>query len=286
VRPVVEQVLREKLLEFLEETPSAAQKVIQKGVLAAEARMAARAARETVLRKGLLEGIGLPGKLADCQVEDPAEAELFIVEGDSAGGSAKQARDRRFQAILPLWGKGLNVEKSRLDKILEHQGTRDLIMAIGMGIGEEFEMEKLRYGKIIIMSDADVDGSHITALHLTLFFRYMRALVEAGHIYLAQPPLYKVIRGKTAAYAFSDKERDQLLKEMEGAKVQRFKGLGEMNPEQLWETTMNPETRTLKRIGVEDAQKADETFTMLMGEEVPPRKRFIQTHALAAELDV
>ena len=286
VRPVVEQVLREKLLEFLEETPSAAQKVIQKGVLAAEARMAARAARETVLRKGLLEGIGLPGKLADCQVEDPAEAELFIVEGDSAGGSAKQARDRRFQAILPLWGKGLNVEKSRLDKILEHQGTRDLIMAIGMGIGEEFEMEKLRYGKIIIMSDADVDGSHITALHLTLFFRYMRALVEAGHIYLAQPPLFKVIRGKTAAYAFSDKERDQLLKEMEGAKVQRFKGLGEMNPEQLWETTMNPETRTLKRIGVEDAQKADETFTMLMGEEVPPRKRFIQTHALAAELDV
>jgi len=220
----------------------------------------------------------------DLEVEDTHN--FALSSGVFVHNSAKQARDRKFQAILPLWGKGLNVEKSRLDKILEHQGTRDLIMAIGMGVGEEFEMEKLRYGKIIIMSDADVDGSHITALHLTLFFRYMRPLVEGGHVYLAQPPLFKVIRGKTAAYAFSEKERDQLLKEMEGAKVQRFKGLGEMNPEQLWETTMNPKTRTLKRISVEDAQKADETFTMLMGEEVPPRKRFIQTHALAAELDV
>lgn len=286
VRPIVEQVLREKLYEFLGETPAAAQKIIQKSLLAAEARRAARAARETILRKGVLEGLGLPGKLADCQTEDPEEAELFIVEGDSAGGSAKQARDRRFQAILPLWGKGLNVEKSRLDKILEHQGTRDLITAIGMGIGEEFDLSKIRYGKVIILSDADVDGSHITALHLTLFFRYMRPLIESGHVYLAQPPLFRVSRGKTIAYAFSKEERDKLLSETPGAKVQRFKGLGEMNPDQLWKTTMSPETRTLKLVTIEDAQKADETFTMLMGVEVPPRKRFIQTHALAAELDV
>ena len=286
VRPIVEQVLREKLYEFLGETPSAAQRIVQKGVLAAEARLAARAARETVLRKGILEGLGLPGKLADCQTEDPDEAELYIVEGDSAGGTAKQARDRRFQAILPLWGKGLNVEKSRLDKILEHQGTRDLIMAIGMGIGEDFDLSKLRYGKVIIMNDADVDGSHIMALHLTLFFRYMRPLIDSGHVYLAQPPLFKVTRGKTSAYAFSEEKRAELLKEMPGATVQRFKGLGEMNPDQLWETTMDPKTRTLKRITIEDAQKADETFTMLMGVEVPPRKRFIQTHALKAELDI
>lgn len=286
VRPIVEQVLREKLYEFLGENPPAAQKIVQKGILAAEARLAARAARETVLRKGILEGLGLPGKLADCQTEDPDEAELYIVEGDSAGGSAKQARDRRFQAILPLWGKGLNVEKSRLDKILEHQGTRDLIIAIGMGIGEDFDLSKLRYGKIIIMNDADVDGSHIMALHLTLFFRYMRPLIDSGHVYLAQPPLFKVTRGKTSAYAFSKEERDKLLKEMPGATVQRFKGLGEMNPEQLWETTMDPKTRTLKRVTIEDTQKADETFTMLMGVEVPPRKRFIQTHALKAELDI
>ena len=286
VRPVVEALLREKLYEFLEENPKEAQKIIGKGVLAAEARLAARAARETVLRKGLLDGMGLPGKLADCQTEDPGLAELFLVEGDSAGGSAKMARDRKFQAILPLWGKGLNVEKSRLDKILENQGTRDLIMAIGMGIGEEFDMTKLRYGKVIIMSDADVDGSHITTLRLTLFFRYMHPLVENGHIYLAQPPLFKVTRGKQAEYAFTEKERDEILKRLPDGKVQRFKGLGEMNPEQLWETTMNPETRIIKKVNIEDAQKADETFTMLMGEEVPPRKRFIQTHALAAELDV
>jgi len=286
VRPVVESLLREKLYEFLEENPKEAQKIIGKGTLAAEARLAARAARETVLRKGLLDGMGLPGKLADCQTEDPGLAELFLVEGDSAGGSAKMARDRKFQAILPLWGKGLNVEKSRLDKILENQGTRDLIMAIGMGIGEEFDMTKLRYGKVIIMSDADVDGSHITTLRLTLFFRYMHPLVENGHIYLAQPPLFKVTRGKQAEYAFTEKERDEILKRLPDGKVQRFKGLGEMNPEQLWETTMNPETRIIKKVNIEDAQKADETFTMLMGEEVPPRKRFIQTHALAAELDV
>ncbi len=286
VRPIVEQVVREKMYEFLEETPSAAQRIIQKGLLAAEARLAARAARETVLRKGVLEGMGLPGKLADCQTEDPAEAELFVVEGDSAGGSAKQGRDRKFQAILPLWGKILNVEKSRLDKMLEHPGIRDLTVAIGMGIGEEFDISKLRYGKVIIMSDADVDGSHIMTLLLTFFFRYMRPLIEQGHVYVAQPPLFRVSRGKDTRYAFTEEERDQLLEEMPGATVQRFKGLGEMNPTQLWETTMNPATRTLKMIKIEDAQKADETFTMLMGEEVAPRKRFIQTHALKAELDV
>jgi DNA gyrase subunit B len=286
VRPVVEQVVREKLFEFLEETPSAAQRIVSKGLLAAEARLAARAARDTVLRKGFLEGMGLPGKLADCQTDDPAEAEIFIVEGDSAGGSAKQGRDRKFQAILPLWGKILNVEKSRLDKMLEHPGIRDLIMAIGMGVGEEFDSAKLRYGKVIIMSDADVDGSHIMTLLLTFFFRYMRPLIDQSHIYIAQPPLFRVSRGKETRYAFSEEERDGFIKEMPGATIQRFKGLGEMNPTQLWETTMNPESRTLKLVQIEDAQKADETFTMLMGEEVAPRKRFIQTHALKAELDV
>jgi DNA gyrase subunit B len=286
VRPAVESVVREKLQEFLKETPKTAQKIVQKVALATKARLAARAARETVLRKGILEGLGLPGKLADCQEEDPNLAEIFIVEGDSAGGSAKQARDRKFQAILPLWGKGLNVEKSRLDKILEQRNTRDLIMALGMGIGEEFKMEKLRYGKIIIMCDADVDGQHIETLHLTFFFRYMRELIEQGHIYLAQPPLYKVMRGKETVYVYSDEEKAAALEKMPKAQVQRFKGLGEMNPGQLWETTMNPSTRTLKRVNIEDAQKADETFTMLMGEEVPPRKKFIQTHALKAKLDV
>jgi len=260
--------------------------MIQKGLLAAQARLAARAARETVLRKGILEGLGLPGKLADCQTEDPNEAELFIVEGDSAGGSAKQGRDRKFQAILPLWGKILNVEKSRLDKMLEHPGIRDLIVAIGMGVGEEFDSSKLRYGKVISMTDADVDGSHIMTLLLTLFFRYMRPLIEEGHVYLAQPPLFRLSRGKETVYAFNEGERDRILERIPGATVQRFKGLGEVSPKQLWETTMNPATRTLKLVRIEDAQKADETFTMLMGEEVPPRKRFIQTHALAAQLDV
>ncbi len=286
VKPVVESVLREKLYEFLEENPQIAQKIVQKAALAAKARLAARAARETVLRKGVLEGLGLPGKLADCQEEDPQLAEIFIVEGDSAGGSAKQGRDRRTQAILPLWGKILNVEKSRLDKMIEHPAIRDLIVALGMGIGEEFDIEKLRYGKIVIMTDADVDGEHIKTLLLTLFFRYMKPLLEESHIYLAQPPLYKVTRGKESIYVYTDQEKEAVLKKMPGAQVQRFKGLGEMNPGQLWETTMNPATRTLKLVTIEDAQKADETFTMLMGEEVPPRKKFIQTHALRAELDI
>jgi DNA gyrase subunit B len=286
VKPAVEAVLREKLREFLEENPKTAQKIVQKGAIAAKARLAARAARETVLRKGVLEGLGLPGKLADCQEESPEKAEIFIVEGDSAGGSAKQGRDRKSQAILPLWGKILNVEKSRLDKMLEHQAIRDLIIALGMGIGEEFDIERIRYGKIIIMTDADVDGEHIKTLLLTLFFRYMRPLIEHSHIYLAQPPLFKVTRGKETQYVYSDREKDKALEKMLNAQVQRFKGLGEMNPSQLWETTMNPTSRTLKLVTIEDAQRADETFTMLMGEEVPPRKKFIQTHALKAELDV
>jgi len=286
VKPAVETTLREKLYEFLEENPQIAQKIFQKGVLASKARLAARAARETVLRKGILEGLSLPGKLADCQEEDPNLAEIFIVEGDSAGGSAKQGRDRRTQAILPLRGKILNVEKSRLDKMLEHSSIRDLIIALGMGIGEEFDIEKLRYGKIIIMTDADVDGQHIETLLLTLFFRYMRLLIERGHMHLAQPPLYKVTRGKEGIYVYTDQEKEAMLKKMPGASIQRFKGLGEMNPEQLWETTMNPATRTLKLVTIEDAQKADEIFTTLMGEEVPPRKKFIQTHALKAELDI
>lgn len=286
VRQIVEGVTRQYLYQYLEENPASAQKILQKVILATKARLAAKAARDTVIRKGVLEGLGLPGKLADCQEENPEIAEIFIVEGDSAGGSAKQGRDRRFQAILPLWGKILNVEKSRMDKILEHQGIRDLIMALGIGVGEELTPEKLRYGKTIIMTDADVDGKHIETLILTFFFRYMRPLVEQGRIYLAMPPLYKISKGKESYYVYSDEEKDLLLTEMPSALVQRFKGLGEMNPEQLWETTMNPESRTLKLINIEDAQKADETFTMLMGEEVPPRKKFIQAHAQYAELDI
>jgi len=286
VKPAVETVLREKLYEFLEENPHVAQRIIQKGALATKARLAARAARESVIRKGVLGGLGLPGKLADCQEEDPNLAEIFLVEGESAGGSAKQGRDRRTQAILPLWGKILNVEKSRLDKMLEHPAIRDLIIALGMGIGEEFDISRLRYGKVISMTDADIDGQHIKTLLLTLFFRYMRPLIEQGHIFLAQPPLYKITRGKESVYVYTDQEKGTVLERMPGASVQRFKGLGEMNPGQLWETTMNPGTRTLKLVTIEDAQKADEIFTALMGEEVPPRKKFIQTHALKAELDV
>jgi len=288
VRPAVESVLNSSLMEYLEEHPKEAKRIIEKNILAARAREAARAARETVIRKGALEGGGLPGKLADCQIKDPAKAELFVVEGDSAGGSAKQGRDRHFQAVLPLKGKILNTERNQLDRIIKFEEIKNLIIALGMGIGEATNAEKLRYKKIIIMNDADVDGEHITTLVLTLFFRHLPHVIETGNLFIAQSPLYRIQTGKTHRYVYTDEEKDRLLKELGNkvSNVQRFKGLGEMNPEQLWDTTMNPETRTLKKITVEDAAAADEVFNMLMGKEVAPRKRFIQTHAKAAELDI
>ena len=247
----------------------------------AKAREAARKARENVRRKTGLESASLPGKLADCQSKDRSETEIYIVEGDSAGGSAKQGRDRKFQAILPLWGKMLNVEKARLDKVYGNDKLTPVITALGAGIGDEFDTEKLRYDKIIIMADADVDGSHIRTLLLTFFFRYMRPLIEQGHVYIAQPPLYRISKGKdTHYYAYTDQERDDLLAKIEGkTTIQRYKGLGEMDPEQLWETTMNPETRTMLRVELNDAQEADETFSILMGDQVEPRREFIETNA-------
>lgn len=293
VRPAVENIVGKSLQIYLEEHPQEAGKIIGKSILAAEARAAARKARETVQRKGALASSALPGKLADCQEKDPAKSELYIVEGDSAGGSAKQARSREFQAILPLRGKPINSEKARLDKVLKNDKLRDLIIALGTGISEELNLDKLRYQRIILMNDADVDGEHITTLVLTFLFRQFRELIEKGYIYVAQPPLYRIQKGKEITYVYSDEEKDQLLTKLPippasptPPKIQRFKGLGEMNPEQLWETTMNPETRILKQITIEDAAEADATFTMLMGEEVPPRKRFIQAHAHQALLDV
>lgn len=287
VKPIVESVLRSSLESYLEENPQDAQRILSKNILAAEARKAARAARETVIRKGALEGSTLPGKLADCQERDPELAELFIVEGDSAGGSAKQGRDRKFQAILPIGGKILNTERNRLDKILNFEELRDLIIAIGIGIGESLNPEKLRYNKIVIMTDADVDGEHILTLLLTFFFRHLPSVIESRYLFIAQPPLYRIQKGKETHYALSEQEKDKLVVELsDHLTIQRFKGLGEMNPEQLWETTMNPKTRLLKQVTIEDAQKADEVFNMLMGEEVLPRKRFIQTHAKTAELDI
>ena len=251
--------------------------------------MAAKAARQTVLRKGALEGLALPGKLADCLSRKPEESEIYIVEGDSAGGSSKMARDRRFQAILPLRGKILNVERARLDKMLASKEIKALIIAMGTGIGEDFDIEKLRYHRIVIMTDADVDGAHIRTLLLTFFYRHFRPIVDAGHIYIAQPPLYKISYGKNNHYAYSDDQRDKILKEIGKTNpvIQRYKGLGEMNPEQLWETTMNPQNRTLLQVAVEEAHEADKTLDILMGEEVEPRKKFIQTHAKAAKnLDI
>ncbi len=280
VKGIVESVVNEGLSRFFEENPSVARKIIEKCVLAARAREAARKARELARRKSALDGEGLPGKLADCQERDPAKSELYIVEGDSAGGSAKQGRDRRFQAILPLRGKILNVEKTRLDRILKNDEIRAMITAIGAGIGDEFDPDKVRYHKIIIMTDADVDGAHIRTLLLTFFYRYMLPLIERGYVYIAQPPLYRVTKGKKEYYAYSDAELEELLKKLgSGAVVQRYKGLGEMNPEQLWETTMNPERRTLLQVTVEDAVEADRIFSILMGEQVEPRKAFIQAHA-------
>lgn len=289
VRQAVETVTKDGLERFFEENPKDAQAIVEKNILSLKARMAAKAARDTVLRKTALEGGGvLPGKLADCSKKNAEETELFIVEGDSAGGSAKQGRNREFQAILPLFGKPLNSERARLDKIIENDRLKSLVIALGAGIGEQYNPEKLRYNKLIIMSDADIDGAHIQTLYLTFFYRHMPEMIEGAHVYLAAPPLYKAVNGKEKAYLFDDAEREKFLKTEKGQKamIQRFKGLGEMNAEELWETTMNPQTRRLKRITIDDAAKADEVFTMLMGNEVPPRKRFIQTHARTANIDI
>ena len=312
VRSAVEAVFNEKLTEYLEENPNDAKNIIGKGMLAARARLASRAARDTVLRKGALEGMTLPGKLADCSSRNAENSEIYIVEGDSAGGSAKQGRDRHTQAILPLRGKILNVEQARLDRMLSNNEIKALIIALGTGIGETFDIEKLRYHKIVIMTDADVDGAHIRTLLLTLFYRYFKPLIEAGNIYIAQPPLYKLTRGKDIRYAYTDSEKEEIYKEWgidlnvqdddeeedddneaaaeekeEVSKtkkskkvgVQRYKGLGEMNPDQLWETTMDPERRTMLRVTIQDAEMADSIFDTLMGSEVLPRRKFIQTHA-------
>lgn len=281
-RTATESIFSEEFSKFLLENPSVARQIVEKGVLAARARLAAKKARELTRRKNALEVSSLPGKLADCSSKDASISELYIVEGDSAGGSAKTGRDRHFQAILPLRGKILNVEKARLDKILSNNEIRTLITAIGTGIGEDFDIEKARYHKIFIMTDADVDGAHIRTLLLTFFYRYMRPLIEKGYIYIAQPPLYQIKQGKTVRYAYSDRERDQILAEL-GDKpkpeIQRYKGLGEMNPEQLWETTMDPETRTVLQVNLEDAIEADEIFNILMGDKVEPRREFIQENA-------
>ncbi|MBI5354660.1 MAG: DNA topoisomerase (ATP-hydrolyzing) subunit B [Chloroflexi bacterium] len=276
----VTQVVGEAFSTFLEENPQAAKAIIAKCLTSARARDAARKARDLVIRKSALESLTLPGKLADCSERDSSKTELYIVEGDSAGGSAKQGRDRHFQAILPLRGKILNTERARLDKILGNNEVKSLISALGTGIGDNFDLEGLRYGRIIIMTDADVDGSHIRTLLLTFFFRYMPHLIEDGHLYIAQPPLYRIAYKNQVKYAYSDKEKDKAVKEYgEKVGIQRYKGLGEMNPEQLWETTMNPNNRTLLLVTVEDAVEADHTFDMLMGDAVDPRKKFIQTHA-------
>ena len=308
VKSIVETIVGEKLSEFLEENPSVGKKVIEKCMRAAEAREAARKARDLVRRKNALDSMHLPGKLADCSINDPEHCEIYIVEGDSAGGSAKQGRDRRFQAILPIKGKILNVEKAKLNKILENQEIQAMIAAIGAGIGEDFNPEKSRYGKIILMTDADVDGSHIRTLLLTFFYRHMKELITFGKVYIAQPPLYKVKKGKEEHYAFDDDERDKILKQFKkdikakagiedegevdeegqpkGVVISRYKGLGEMNPEQLWSTTMNPETRTVLQVSVESAAAADKIFETLMGDAVEPRREFIEKHAKYANLDI
>ncbi len=291
VQSAVYQIVKPALETYLEEHPQTAKTIIAKVLLAARARLAARAARDAIVRKGALEGMTLPGKLADCQSKDPALSELFIVEGDSAGGSAKQGRDRAHQAILPLGGKILNTERARLDKIVEFEELKDLIVALGVGIGETINPDKLRYHRIVIMTDADVDGAHISTLLLTFFFRHLRPVIDGGYIYMAMPPLYKIAHGKVEKYVYTDQEKEDYLATLEkGVRekvgIQRYKGLGEMNAEQLWETTMNPASRTLKKVLVEDAARADEVFSILMGEEVAPRKKFIQTHSKLANLDV
>jgi len=301
VRSIVEMLVGEKLGEYLEENPAVGKKIIEKCARAAEAREAARKARDLVRRKNVLDSMHLPGKLADCSISDPEHTEIYIVEGDSAGGSAKQGRDRRFQAILPLKGKILNVEKAKMTKILENNEIKSMIAAIGAGIGLEFDAEKARYGKIIIMTDADVDGSHIRTLILTFLYRYMQELVKTGRIYIAQPPLYKIKKGKEEIYAYNDDERDKILIRFKGnssdknedtesnlpkgVSISRYKGLGEMNPEQLWETTMNPETRTVLQVNIESASAADKIFETLMGDDVEPRRAFIEKNAKYANID-
>lgn len=289
VRGIVDSIVSEGLSEYFEENPVISKKIIEKSIMASRAREAARKARELTRRKNALEVSSLPGKLADCSVKDPEQAEIYLVEGDSAGGSAKQGRDRRFQAILPLRGKILNVEKARLDKILNNEEIRTMITAFGSGIGSEFDITKRHYGKIIIMTDADVDGAHIRTLLLTFFYRYMRPLIENGHVYIAQPPLYQIRKGRSHWYTYSDEELAQKLDEIgrDGITVQRYKGLGEMNPEQLWETTMDPEKRTVLQVHLREAEEADSIFTILMGDKVEPRRRFIEEHAnLVRNLDL
>lgn len=290
IQSIVNSIVKESLQTYFEENPADAKRILEKVYLAAKARMAAKAAKEAVIRKGALEGSTLPGKLADCQEKNPAVSELYLVEGDSAGGSAKSGRDRKFQAILPLKGKILNTERARLDKMIEHEEVKSIIIALGAGIADTINMEKLRYHRVIIMTDADVDGEHIETLILTFFYRHMPEVIRQGYLYVAMPPLFKLQRGKDVRYAFTEEERDAHLKAMKtgnaNISIQRYKGLGEMNADQLWETTMNPENRVLKQISIGDAEEADATFTMLMGSEVPPRKHFIQTNAITATLDI
>lgn len=290
IQSIVQQAVSEHLDVFFEENPRIGKEILARILLSQKARLAAKAAKDAVLRKGALEGATLPGKLADCSERDPAKSEIFLVEGNSAGGTAKQGRNRRFQAILPLRGKVLNTERAYLDKVLAFKELKDLVIALGMGIGENLDYQKLRYHKVFIMTDADVDGEHIRTLLLTFFFRHLPELVMKGHLYIAQPPLFKIQFGKKIEYAFNDAERDVSIKKLSTATgtptVQRYKGLGEMNAEQLWETTMNPEFRLIKQVNVEDAQEADHVFTMLMGDEVPPRKKFIVSHAKMATLDI
>ncbi len=290
VKGIVESIVNERLSAYFEENPDVVKKILEKSILAAKARQAARRARELTRRKTLLETSGLPGKLADCSETDPSKCELYIVEGDSAGGSAKQGRDRQFQAILPLWGKMLNVEKTRIDKVLANDKLQPIISSLGAGAGSSFDVSKLRYHKVIIMADADVDGSHIRTLLLTFFFRYMKEMVEKGHVYIAMPPLYKITSGRKVFYAYDEEEKEKILKSMRNSNsvsIQRYKGLGEMNPEQLWETTMNPENRNIMKVQLEDAVEAEEIFTTLMGGNVEPRRKFIEENAIAVtNLDV
>jgi DNA gyrase subunit B len=287
VKGIVDSMVASSLNTYLDENPSVGRRIIEKALTASRAREAARKARDLVQRKGVLEGSMLPGKLADCSESNPEYSEIYLVEGESAGGSAKSARDRRTQAILPLRGKILNVEKARLDKMLAHEEIRILITALGTGFGNDFDIAKLRYGKVIIMTDADVDGAHIRTLLLTFFYRFMPELIDQGHLYIAQPPLYSAQQGRNVTWLFSDVERDAYFAvERKNVTMQRYKGLGEMNPDQLWTTTMDPTTRSLLKVEVNDAERSDELFTKLMGDEVPPRKSFIMTHALSATLDV